>query len=260
MRPYQSFRNGSGRRRLWAITALIVFLYLADVLSGGKIRAQVRVAGAFVSQWGGALERTIFGSWFFSSRASLAAQNRSLLEQLAQYQERAASVAALEEENMLLRQIAHLAESSLGITAPVISSVRSSPYGTFLIGAGSAEGIGRGNAVLTPSGFIVGTVTDAATHTAIVTEVFAPAASVEGIIRGSAITIEGRGGGNAYARVPRGLEIAVGDAVTVPLYGGRPAGVVGEIASSSASAAQDVYIRIPANLASLQFVYVVSSR
>lgn len=253
-----SFRRNDTKRRLWAATFLVVFLFSIDVISGGKIRAEMRSFGALLRGWEGVATHSIFGSGFFSSRSSLAAQNRSLSEELAQYEERSAAYTVLQEENAQLRDIVHLAQNQPGVTAPIVSSTDSSPYGTFLIGAGDADGIEEGAIVLTSGGFVLGKVTDTAAHTAVVSEALAPRSSVEASVGGSAVVVEGKGGGNGHASAPRGLSISIGQAVTAPSYGGRPLGLVGEIASSTSSGAQDVYIRIPVNLAALQFVYVVT--
>lgn len=253
-----SFRRNDTKRRLSAATALVAVLFLADVLSGGKIRAEVRAGGAALSAWGASASRALFGNGFFSSRAALSAKNRSLEGELAQYKERTAAYEVLREENARLADIAHLAESSPGTTAPIVSSTRSSPYGTFLIGAGEADGIVRGDIVLTPGGFVLGTVTDMGRHTAVVSEALAPGASVEGIVGGSSLLFEGKGAGSGRGSAPRGLRVAVGDAVVAPSYGGRALGEVGEVASSTSSGREDVYIRIPVNPAALQFVYVVA--
>jgi cell shape-determining protein MreC len=147
-----------------------------------------------------------------------------------------------------------------GITAPVVSSVRSSPYGTFLIGAGSADGITTGSMVLTVGGFVVGVVGDTGLHASIVTELFAPGASTEVIVHGVPGTARGYGAGNARITIPRGLAITVGDPVVAPGLGQRAVAIVGEVSSSSASASEEIYIRLPVNLATLAFVYVVPPR
>lgn len=256
-----SFRpNNTGYRRLWAATLLVALLFCIDVFSDGVIRREVRTASIALSGWGSTFSQTIFGSGFFSSRASLAAQNRSLTEQLAQYEERAASYAVLQEENAQLRDMVQLAQSTSGFTAPIVSSLRSSAYGTFLIGAGENDGVARGNVVLTSGGFVLGSVSDIASHTAVISEILAPGASLDAIVQGTAIVVEGRGGGNGRASAPRGLDIAIGSPVVVPAYGSRALGIVGEIATSSSSATQDLYIHIPVNRAGIQFVYVVASR
>lgn len=255
-----SFRPNRQYRRLWAAAILALVLFCIDSVSGGVVRGEVRAAGIALSGWTETVSRALFGSGYFSSRASLTAQNRSLSEQLAQYHERAAAYAVLQEENAALRDMAHLAQSEHGFTAPVVSSLRSSPYGTFLIGAGEVDGVVPSAIVLTPGGFVLGSVSDIASHTAVVSEVLAPGASVEAIVHGAAIVVEGRGGGNARAYAPRDLAIPIGSPVVAPAYGNRAIGIVGGVATSSSSATQDIFIQIPVNRAGITFVYVVASR
>ena len=257
-------QNKSPHRRLFALTVLVIFLFLLDVLTGGSIRHQLRGGAVVLGEWSAYIGRGISGSGFFSTRASLEAQNRSLTEELAQYEERAGAYEVVRSENEQLRAFVRLVESmsrdAQGVTAPVVSSVRTSPYGTFLIGAGEAEGIVRGSFVLTSGGFVVGTVTDTGAHTAIVGEVFAPGASIEAIAGGAAFSAVGSGGGNARAKVPRALTIQINEPVMAPELGQRPIGIVGNIASSSASASQDVFIVLPVNLSSLSYVYILPVR
>lgn len=256
---------GSGKRRLLVATVLVCLIFVADLVSGGSIRHGLRAFAVVISNWSARAGNAIGGSGFFSSRASLAAENRSLTEQLAQYEERAGGFDALKAENDQLRAFTHLDQSPeggapTGVTAPVVSSVRSSPYGTFLIGAGSGDGIARGSLVLTSGGFVVGTVSDTGAHTSLIAEIFAPDASIEATVAGASILATGMGGGNARAEVPRGITISPGSAVFAPRLGQRPIGVVGTVASSTGSATQNVYIRLPVTLASLQYVYIVPIR
>ena len=106
-------------------------------------------------------------------------------------------------------------------------------------------------------GFVVGRVRDVGKRTALVLELFAPNTSVPVVIRGASAFAEGRGGGNARAEIPRGLEVASGDAVTSRLFGGRAVGIVGSVYSDQSSATSEVYIGLPGGLAALQFVYVI---
>jgi len=257
-------QNKSPHKRLLAVTALVVFLFLLDVLTGGSIRHRLRGGVVVMAEWSRHIGASIVGSGIFSTRASLEAQNRSLAEELAQFEERAGGYEVLRSENEQLRALVHLVESSprgaQGVTAPVVSSTRSSPYGTFLIGAGVAEGVTRGSLVLTSGGFVVGTVTDMGEHTATVAEVFAPNASTEAIVGGAAFSAVGSGGGNARAKLPRALAIRIHEPVVAPQFGARPIGIVGSIASSSASASQEVFIVLPVNLSSLQYVYILPVR
>lgn len=257
-------QNKSPHKRLFALTALVIFLYLVDILTGGSVRHQLRSGAVVLGRWSSYVGGSIRGSGILSTRASLEAQNRSLAEELAQYEERAGAYEVLRSENEELRAFVRLVESTSreaqGVTAPVVSSVRTSPYGTFLIGAGEAEGIARGSYVLTSGGFVVGTVTDTSAHTATVAEVFAPGASVEALAGGASFSAVGSGGGNARAKVPRALTIRINQPVVAPQLGQRPIGIVGSIASSTASASQELFIVLPVNLSSLRYVYILPVR
>ncbi len=255
---YRSLRgHTSGRRHLFAATLLVIFLFSVDLLSDGAIRDTVRLGGTAISRGVARAERLFVGSSIFSSRRALVDQNQSLTEKLAWLEKRVAGGEALKAENDQLRALVHLAEDSSGVTAPIISSLYSSPYGTFLIGAGSEDGVALRSLVLTYEGFVVGVVSDTGSHTGTVTEIFAPGASIDALVSGAAISVFGSGGGNAHAEMPRNIPVAVGDPVVAPQFGQRAIGIVGRVASSSARASQDVYIRIPVNLASLQYVYII---
>ena len=185
------------------------------------------------------------------------AENETLRAALYTLEERSALLLALQEENAALRSTLSLPERERGITAPVVSSFRASPYSTFLIGAGEDTGVANGNFVLSGSSFVIGVVTDSASRSALVTAIFAYENTVHALVSDVSIVVEGRGGGNARAEAPRSAKISPGDVVTAPEYGGRPIGVVGEVVVESGDAAQTLFIRLPVNLASLRFVYVV---
>lgn len=257
---YRSRNTGSaggGRGRLIAVTVLVLFLFIIDIATGGKVRSLVRGGAAEVSLGFIHIADDISGSGYFSSHAALAAENQSLKAQVALLQERAALATALQAQVTALSSIDHLAQAGVGITAPVASSVIASPYGTFLIGAGSVQGVTPGSLVLSSEGTVVGTVSNVGSETSTVLELFAPQHSEDALLDGAPISIVGQGGGNATALVPHSLTVAVGDAVTAPEYGGRPVGVVGHFDTDPSSAATKVYIGSSANLASLQYVLVL---
>ncbi len=262
---YHSARgNKSGRNKLLAATCIVIAIYTLDLLTQGAIRKQVHAGTAAVSRWAAGAAEVVVGSGLLSSRRSLESQNRSLLQQLAQAEERVFSHGALKAENDILRALVHMVGSATsasmagGVTAPIVSSVRSSPYGTFLIGAGSEDGITSGSIVLTSEGYVIGVVGTVGAHTAVVSEIFAPGATIDAVLNGASVVVRGSGGGNAHVKVPRQMAVEIGDPVVAPQFGQRAVGLVGEVASSSASASQDVYIRLPTSLSSLRYVYVVA--
>ncbi len=188
------------------------------------------------------------------------AENDALRAQVATMQEKAALYDVLKNENDSLQQIVHLVDHVSGVTAPIVSSIYASPYGTFMIGAGTDDGVATGSIVLSgdADGFVIGRVASAGKDHSLVVQTFAPGVSVDVVVDGASIAAAGKGG-NAIASAPRGLSIAEGDPVRAPAYGNMVVGVVGAVHSDAASAAQTVYIALPVALGSSTFVYVIPS-
>lgn len=235
---------------------MVIFLYIIDISSGGSVRALVRGSGAWVWSMGASLERAVGASAYFGSRRALEIENASLAERLDRAQERAAAYAVLLDENKLLREMLKLA-SARGVTAPVASSFRASPYGTFVIGAGAADGISAGDVVLTSENFVIGRVEETSLRNALVRALFAPGVNTDALLSGTGITAEGQGGGNARAAVSLETPAKEGDPVISPVFGGRAIGVVGAVSEDAARGGKTVYIRLPVNLSALRFVYLV---
>ncbi len=254
---YRSPVRRSKSKPLLVLTGIIILIVLLDTLSGGKIRFELRRTISLISPTMQTAASHVWGSSFFSSRAALEAENRTLTGQLEHLSERAAAAQLLQQENDELRQLVHLAQNTTGITAPIVSSISASPYGTFLIGIGENEHVSKNDLVLTEGGFVIGQVSEIGKETALISEILAPGASLDATLNGATVHVEGEGGGNGRLEAPRGLSIAVGDVVVVPEFKQRGIGVVGAIASSSASASQHVFLRIPTSLSRLQFVYVI---
>lgn len=256
---FEAPRDRSDRRRLLYATILVIALFLADMLSGGALRALAQRTMASAWTLSGAVRSAVFDSGYFRTHRSLAKENASLREQLAREVERAAGAKAIQEENHILRSLLSMTDTDTGITAPVVSSVRASPYGTFLVGAGQKDAVTVGALVVTEGGFVVGQVTEVRESTSLVTEVFAGGVRVDAAIGGAIAPAEGRGGGNARISIPRAIEVIAGDVVTAPQLGNRPIGLVGKVESDTSSADQTVYVHLPINLASLRFIYIVQT-
>lgn len=250
----------AGRRRLLAVTALVVVLTLLDLITGGTVRSLIRSATA--SLWAGTehVRSSITNTGYFASRHALAEDNAALRNDNTRLREKAAAHDVLRVENEQLRAALNLARNQEGVTAPIVSSFRSSPYGSFIIGRGSNDSISAGDVVVTEGGFVLGTVSDVQEKTAAIESVFSAGKEVDARIGGTAVVVTGAGGGNAHAEVPRGVEVTEGQPVTSPSHGGRALGIVGRIESSPTSPDQKIFIRLPANLTSLHSVFVLDSR
>ena len=263
MNSYRQSNVRRGRRALILATVAVLLVFAIDVFSHGSIRALVRSSGSYVWSGGSQVASAIGGSGFFRSRRALLEENEALKQEVARLTLRTAALETLEGENAALRTIVRLVEDLSGITAPVVSSPFSSPYGTFMVGAGSKDGVAVEDLVVTAEegkrGFVIGRVSEVSERLSLVTQIFAPNASVEAVIRDVPLVVEGQGGGNARAEALRALSIAEGDTVVSPHFRGMAIGVVGSVSRDPASAYQKVYIGLPVNLATLKFVYVVPS-
>jgi len=98
-------------------------------------------------------------------------------------------------------------------------------------------------------------VSETGSHTALVTELFAPDSSLEAIVGDTHIVLDGQGGGNSRAHAPRESTIEVGNVVRAPSVD-APVGIIEHIESSPTGADKELYVRIPANLQALTLVYV----
>jgi cell shape-determining protein MreC len=239
-----------------AIALVAAFVFGIDRISGGAVHGYARQGGSMVWAVASAAGSMVTGSGVLSTKQTLIEENTQLKEEIAKRDENALRYAALADENASLRELLDLA-SEEGVTAPVLSSFESSPYGTFRIGGGAAAGIEEGSIVLTNGGFVLGSVTFVSPRTATVEAFFAPGKELEMQVNGIPFTADGRGGGNARGEIPRDAKVALNDVVIIPAFGGRTAGIVGKIESASSSAYTTLYIRIPRNLDSLRYVYVL---
>lgn len=254
---YRQNKDASrGRRRMLIATGVVLFVVLVDQWSGGIVRVPLRQGASYVASSAGFLGVAVLKTGFFSSRYALSRENAELKATVSALRERVLGYEVLEEENISLRSLVSIATRVEGITAPVVSSVRASPYGTFLIGAGTDGGVFEGYLVLSGGGFVLGVVSDEGQTTSLVTSLFAPENETRAVVSGVSVLLGGRGGDNARAEVPRDAKIVSGDIVVAPEYGGRPVGVVGEVVFHSGDAFKTIYVRLPVNLASLRFVYI----
>jgi cell shape-determining protein MreC len=242
-----------GRRRLFFATLLVLVLLGADVLSGGALRATVRSAAL----QGHAMLRAFDSSGYFARKHELEKENASLRVALAHARAEAASASTLKSENDALRALVGVAPEGEGVSAPIVSSLGASPYGTFIVGAGSADGVEVGDIAVAAGGFVVGRVAEVTSFSAVIAAVFAPGTKTDAIIADTAVEVEGRGGFNARATMPRAIPVQEGDAVFALTYGARPVGVVGSLDSDPSRAEQVLYIDMPASLSALHYVRLV---
>ncbi len=245
----------TGTRALVLVSLCALAFVAVDWATSGAARSALRPALPPVVSIAGQLSRSITGVEFWKTRSALHGEILALKEELARRDISAVTIDALESENEMLRQF--LGISGGGITVPITSSFSSSPYGTFTVGGGREAGIQEGDIAIVSEGFVLGIVTDVGEYSATVRAVFAPGIPSDVTVGETGFSLSGRGGGNAYAEVPREAPLTEGALVTAPFFHNRPVGVIGKIESASSSAFADVYISFPFNPHAIRFVKVV---
>lgn len=239
-----------------SIFLVALFVFGIDRISGGAVRSYARQGGGAMWAAVSSVTGVVTESGLLHSKRSLVEENTRLRAAIAMRDEQALRFETLQDENAALRAMLGLSNEE-GLTVPVLSSFNSSPYGTFRIGGGAAAGIEEGSIVLTPGGFVLGSVTFVAARTATVESFFTADKVIEMQVNGVPFSSKGRGGGNARGEIPRAASAQEGDVVIVPAFAGRPAGVIGKVESASSSAYTTLYIRIPTNLDALRYVHVL---
>ncbi|MEY4747499.1 MAG: rod shape-determining protein MreC [Candidatus Parcubacteria bacterium] len=255
--------EGRATRFLVATTVIVAALFIADLALGGLLRERIRAVMSGLYGAASAIESRVPLAYLFASRTALQQQVIQLRSEVEMLKEKAAAYDVLRADDASLREILHLASSTRalptenGIAAPVTSSVRSSPYGTFLIGAGSLEGVRKDDFVVTSGGFLIGIISDAQAHRSVVSEVLAPGAHVEATLGGASLSFDGLGNGAGRTTISRDVDARMGDIAFAPIFSQQPIGLVGTIATSSAGASKEVYIELPVNVSALRYVYVI---
>ncbi len=252
-----SDRESSSLKRALFFTIIVVAVGMIDVGLGGQLRSFARdaltpFANSMTTAW-----RSFLTFSDLSTRVDLLERVQVAEDEAARLKERDALFQFLARENAELRDIARVAGTVDSVTAPIASSFRASPYGTFVVAAGWQSGVEEGALVLSSEGFVLGTIADVGLRTATVRFVFAPEARVEATSDANAFTLIGQGLTTATARVPVETPLVIGAPVYIPSLNSLPAGIITHIASTTASVYADIYVTLPTSLNSIRHIRIV---
>ena len=141
--------------------------------------------------------------------------------------------------------------------AVVLSSLRSSPYDTFIIDQGSEDGIAFEQVVISESGVLLGEVIEVYSKISKVQLYSAFNKELEVVLSGGEHAIaRGEGSQNFFLRLPRGLEISTSSTLFLPGMEAYVLANVEYVKDEPGDAFQKVYARSPVNINSLNRVYV----
>ncbi len=198
---------------------------------------------------------------FFTFKSSLVAENNSIKDELSRLKLKEIDYDAILQENQTLKESLGRTTSGTRVLARILSKPPQSPYDTFVIDAGSSEGLTPGNKVYLSDTTIIGLVTNVTTHTSLV-ELFSSGnktLQTSNSRTGATFSITGIGGANMKIEVPKDTDILWGD---VFIYPGLSTSVIGSvyyIDTNSQSSFKTAYIRMPGNVFSSQSVFVEKS-
>lgn len=144
------------------------------------------------------------------------------------------------------------------LLAPIISKPNQSAYDTLILAKGSTDGITVGQYVYMDTYAVLGVI-DSVTETTSVVKLFSsPATNTQARLErtGYDITLIGRGGGNMIVEIPKEIETALGDRISYPLIPNTVVGVIRDITLDDRSVYKKLYVTLPVNILTLDFVYI----
>ncbi len=194
---------------------------------------------------------------YFKSKNTLIQENNTLHTELAALELKNFDYDVIMQENQNFKSLSQ-SRSEARTIARVISKPPQSPYDTYILSIGSSDGAVLGAHVFLSDVILLGTVTDVTPHTAVVT-LFSnngQKTTVEDTRTGVSFEALGRGGANLSITVPKETDVIWGDNFAYPSISSEIIGTVYYIDTAGDSSFKTVYMRIPGNIFSSQWVSV----
>jgi len=192
-----------------------------------------------------------------------ATESAQLRAQLASSTAAVADRNALYQENLLLKSQFGRDAGAPVVLASVLMRPPGTPYDTLLIDAGRQQGIVQGALVSAGGNAYIGTVTDVYAYTSRVTLFSAPGSTYNALVMLSGkpganvpVSLVGQGAGSMSAKVPSATAVVIGDSVVVPGIATAFAGAVSHVERPAGDSFETLYVHLPVDLFSLQFVEV----
>ena len=195
-----------------------------------------------------------------NSVESLTSSNEELKRQLEEANIRLESVRDIEIENQELKSLMGRASTTQKILAAVLAKPPYLAYDTIVIDAGYGYGFSTSSKVYAASNIAIGRVVDISNTTSKVLLYSSPGQRYDVFIGSNRLpaVAYGRGGGQYYIQLPRGVNIVEGDTVIAPFLNNRILGTVTSIKSDPAEPFETIFFAPPINIYSLRWVLVDS--
>jgi len=254
--------NKAGKRRNLILGALGICLVLFVIL-----RFAPGFSGSIAEDLSSPFLKTgsVFGRGFtsfttyFTSRNSLEAENESLKESLLEANMKVVDEQQVALQNQQLQALLGRPNTMHSIVAGILSRPNQSPYDTFTVDAGTAEGAAVGDVILAGTDIPVGTITSIYNHTSRITLYSSSGNTVNVLVGNNHVAAQatGQGGSNFIIKIPRGVPVSVGDSIIAPGITVRVFGTVAKIDLAPNDSFQTIYFNLPININELQFVEII---
>lgn len=197
----------------------------------------------------------------FRSKKSLIKENVILKQKIKILEESIATVAAVEKENLELKDLlGRVPDTDAVVLSRVVSRPQATPYDTMIVDEGRSAGIEPGNIVLADGIYAIGRVVDVSDRKSTVSLFTTPEEQTPATLAQAnlAVTLVGRGGGNFELTLPRDVEIVPDEYAIV--FDNR-AYLVGEVLkelSDPRDPIKTIVMRSPVNFWHLSWVQVLT--
>lgn len=168
-----------------------------------------------------------------------------------------AYILALQSENEHLKELLgrKTSEDEFSLAAVLVRPPQT-PYDSLIIDAGNNMGLQVGDVIYAEMNFAIGRVVEVNSNTSVVS-LFSSSNQKANVLLGSSttsVTVEGRGGGNFYIKLPKNIELKQGDPVLWPDIETILLGSVDVVDSDDGDAYSHVYFKSPVNIYTLRYV------
>jgi cell shape-determining protein MreC len=198
-----------------------------------------------------------FGSYFVTKN-SLSKNNMALQDQIASLELKLVDYDAVQKQNEELKILINRPGTKDKVFSRVISKPPFSPYDTIVIDVGSTDGFVPGDRVYTSANVIIGSITEATSHTSLVT-LYSSGGQKQEVVNmrtGATFELSGMGDANFRVEVPKDADIVWGDVFEKPSLNSAVVGSVYYIDTNSQSSFKNIYVRVPGNVYETKWVYV----
>lgn len=192
------------------------------------------------------------------SRRALVAKVNELQTTLEANNARIDNVTILENENTQLKSELGRDPKPSGVLAHLLTVPNRSFYDTFVIDAGSVEGIRVDQQVYAFNTIALGVVSSVTEHSAVVTLFSAAGRETTGTAVGTdvSVTLIGRGAGEYEVRMPRDVHFEIGSSIALQSIYPSVLATVQKIMTDPRDPFQRLLAKAPINLTALKWVIV----